>query len=328
VFGLRKSGKTSLITELGRRFHQNEPNRVFVFCDLETLPKASPRLGIEFVQDLRQALLLELRPRNVKTGDLNDLEMSASVGDLRRALAVSLADCRNKGIQVVLALDEVESLAGDSETLSKSSRPEVPEILGALRSLVQENKNFNVVLSGITSALIHRGELYGVENPLFSWARVAYVPPMKESEIKELTREVGHRMGLSWNPDALDALFAESEGNVFLHRSFASMVVGRLETENLERVVRKEDVLATKRAWRRSIAEKLLSMMESTERHYPNECAVLESFIEGIEPSRELETNFPVEVQRLIDLNLLQEDRQGQLRLGSIAKHLQAVRGW
>lgn len=321
VFGLRKTGKTSLIKEVGARFATSESSRIFVFRDLETLPIDSPRLGVEFVQDLRDAFLKEFRRRKVRTAELTDLPGSASVGQLRRALQASLSDCAKRGIQVVLALDEVEYLVGDSKMLRAASRPEVPEILGVIRSLVQENTNFNVLMSGITSAVTHRGALYGVENPLFSWAKTYYLQPMARSEISSLTTEVGNRMGIRWEEDALNSLFTHSGGQVFLHRTLAAAVVAEVDTDRVQPRLTSAEVDRAVRAWKTSTSERLRQMFESFRRHYPTEADLLQTLLDGDMQIPEVQVAFPDETGRLIELGLLVE-RAEQVELGTVSLRL------
>lgn len=305
VFGLRKTGKTSLIKEVGARFVTSESSRIFVFRDLETLPIDSPRLGVEFVHDLRDSFLKEFRQRKVRTAELTDLPDSASVGQLRRALQASLYDCAKRGIKVVLALDEIEYLVGDSKMLRAASRPEVPEILGMIRSLVQENSNFNVLMSGITSAVTHRGALYGVENPLFSWAKTYYLQPMPRSEISSLTTEVGNRMGIRWDEDALDALFAHSGGQVFLHRTLAAAVVAEVNAERVQPLLTRNEVGSAVKAWKTQTSERLRQMFESFRRHYPTEADLLQTLLDNDMQIAEVQGAFPDETRRLVELDLL-----------------------
>ncbi|WP_167880283.1 AAA family ATPase [Nocardioides guangzhouensis] len=321
VFGLRKTGKTSLIKELGARFATSESSRIFVFRDLETLPMDSPRLGIEFVQDLRDSFLKEFRRRNVRTAELTDLSGQASVGQLRRALQASLADCSKRGIQVVLALDEIEYLVGDSKMLEAASRPEVPEILGAIRSLVQENSNFNVLMSGITSAVTHRGALYGVENPLFSWAKTYYLQPMLRPEISSLTTEVGNRMGIRWDEAALTSLFAHSGGQVFLHRTLAAAVVAQVDSERVQPRLTSDEVDGAVQTWKTNTSERLRQMFESFWRHYPVEADLLQTLIDGDMDISEVQNAFPDETRRLIELDLLVEGSD-RISLGTVSRRL------
>lgn len=321
VFGLRKTGKTSLIKEVGARFATSDSSRIFVFRDLETLPMDSPRMGVDFVQDLRDAFLKEFRPRKVRTAELSALQASASVGELRRALQASLSDCAKRGIQVVLALDEVEYLVGDSKMLRAASRPEVPEILGVVRSLVQENTNFNVLMSGITSAVTHRGALYGVENPLFSWAKTYYLQPMARSEISSLTTEVGNRMGIRWDEDALNALFTHSGGQVFLHRTLAAAVVAAVNPDRIQPRLTRTEVENAVQPWKASTSERLRQMFESFGRHYPTEAELLQTLLDGDMEIPEVQGAFPDETRRLLELGLLVEGPD-QVALGTISARL------
>lgn len=326
VFGLRKTGKTSLVKELGRRFVIGNDKRIFILRDLESLPQQSGRLRVELVQELRQGLLEGFRAKQVRRGDLNDLDLDASVGDFKRALAISLNDCQKHGIQVVLALDEIESLVGDAETLRHDARPEVPEALGALRSLVQEHSNFNVVISGITSAIIHRGQLFGVENPLFNWARSYYLEPLSRIEVDGLTTDVGRRMGVQWSADALDTMYEICLGDVFLHRTLAATVVDTLSQDTFPMLVTSDSVQAEKKRWRRGVAERLGQMFGSFERHYPTEASLLRLAAAGDASLESLEAEYPIEMGRLIDLALVAESPSGDFSFGSLCQVLKQAR--
>ena len=253
VFGLRKSGKTSIVKELGIRFQGEGDQRIFILRDMETLPARSEAIEKALVEDLRSTLLVPFRERGVRTHELANLLDGAGIAEFRRALQASLADCQRKRIQIVLALDEVESLVGDAMTIQKSVRPIVPEFRGC-RSLVQEYDNFNVILSGITGAIVERGELYGRENPLFSWAKTFYVGAMSSTEIERLTTEIGSRMALKWSTEAHSLMLELSRGNVFLHRTLAAQVVQNLSGTSDTRAVQARDVIYATAGWKRAVS--------------------------------------------------------------------------
>lgn len=326
VFGLRKTGKTSLVKELGRRFTLADERRIFVLCDLESLPSENPRLRVEMIQELRQGFLAQFKDKGIKRGPLAELPLEAGVGEFKRALKYCLSDCDRRAFQVVLALDEIEYLVGDAATLESSHRPEVPELLGALRSLVQEHSNFNVVLSGITSSIVHRSDLYGVENPLFNWAKAYYIEPMTRSEINNLTIDVGRKMGITWTAGALDALYASSQGNVFMHRTLAARVASKADHALIALHFDAPEVEAVKRAWRRGISERLEQMFKSFERNYVTEAGLLR--LAGAEDLtwEEVEAEYPAELNRLVELSLVVEDSAGDLKFGPLAQTLKDAR--
>lgn len=320
IFGLRKTGKTSLVKELGRRFVMtDEQSRLFVLRDLETLSSNVDDHEIGLIRDLRISFLEELRERKLRTYELVQLSDQPSIADFRRALHVVLGHCRRAGVQVVLALDEVESLIGTAEAVRSEHRPEVPEFLGAMRSLVQENENFNVMLVGLTSAILESGQLYRRENPLFSWAKAFYLPPLNRAEADNLTIRLGQRMAVRWDDTALGALFDESGGHVFLHRTLASRIAGKLSRDPAGRFVTAADVQASVRSWRRSIATRVKEMIDATERYYPDECALLALFAEDMSEAEEFERAYPAIIEHLLLLGLLVESPDG-LRLGPLSR--------
>lgn len=322
VFGLRKTGKTSLIKELGQRFQLQAPERrIFLLRDLETLPNNTLTLTRNVLEDIRSALLTEFRQRGIRTLEITALSSEATTGEFRRAMRVSLLECEKRGIQVLVALDEIESLLGDADEIGRGDRGQIPELLGMFRSLVQEHQNFNVLIAGITSAATERGELYGRENPLFAWAKSFYIPPMSKDEIDLLTREVGSRMALTWRDDALDLLFEQSGGHIFMHRTLASEAIGELGTDDASRVVTRELVTNVIRPWRRATAQRLAEMLVSTRRHYPVECDLLDIAVADPATLTELESLYPAESQRLIDLGLL-EEKEEVVVLGPLARQL------
>jgi ATPase domain predominantly from Archaea len=320
VFGLRKTGKTSLVKELGRRFvKDDEQNRLFVLRDLETLSSNVEHHETGLINDLRVSFLEELRKRKLRTHELVQLPSHPSISDFRRALHVVLRRSQNAGVQVVLALDEVESLIGTAEAITHDVRPEVPEFLGAMRSLVQENENFNVMLVGLTSAVLERGELYGRENPLFSWAKAFYLPPLGRTEANNLTVRLGQRMAVRWDDSALDALFGESGGNVFLHRALASHIVGKLPHDPALRLVSIDNVQTSIRPWRRSVAVRVKEMLDATARYYPDECTLLALLADDMTAAAEFERANPAIIEHLLQLGLLVESPDG-FELGPLSR--------
>ncbi|WP_131814272.1 ATP-binding protein [Mycolicibacterium fortuitum] len=326
IFGLRKTGKTSVITELGKRFTgENSDKRIFILLDLESLPSDSGLVAGRFVKIVRDLFLDELRLRRLRTHELQGIGDNADLGQLQRALQTSLRNCRENSTQVVLALDEVESLVGDADDIRRGARTFVPEVLGVIRALVQQNENFSVIFSGITSALIEKGYLYGRENPLFSWAKSYYIPPMSKPEITDLTKEVGRRMYLNWSTAALDRMYEVSEGNVYVQRTLAAQIAGSLD-DGGDRNIGVEHVNRGFRVWTRESSQIMTEMLASARRHYPDELEMLELFFGDRATFDYFASSVPSDLSRLIDLTLIDEDPEGALRPGALARLLRGVK--
>lgn len=308
VFGLRKTGKTSLVQELGQRFVKANPEeRVFILRDLEDLPADAERHPASLQRDLTTRLLRAFRDRGLRTHELSTLTDSSTLGDFRRALQAALEHRSSHDVQVVIALDEIESLVGQDAATS-TDRPHVPELLGILRSLVQENHNFNVLISGLTSSVLQSGLLYGRENPLFAWAKTFYLPPLDQPAANQLIEDIGRRMALRWSQRALTRAFGLSEGHVFLHRTLCARIAESLPRDLSEREVDEDQVQYIRRAWRRGISEQVQAMLASLDRYYPDAADVLRMLGDGLVSADEADMDYPSQTELLLQLGLVREE--------------------
>jgi hypothetical protein len=311
IFGLRKTGKTSLVKELGRQLVVASPRqRIFVLRDMEDLPDNPDEHGAALQMDLTASLLPKLRELGLRTHELTQLTKQSNLNDFRRAMQATLGHQNSRDIQMVVALDEIESLVG-RDPRNSFDRPHVPEFLGIMRSLVQENPNFNVVIAGLTSSVLEAGVLYGRENPLFAWAKPYYMPPFDRSAADDLVRDIGKRMAVRWSDNALTEVFALSGGHVFLHRSLCARIAGELPLDLSSREVTSQGVNAVKRTWRRGVSEQVQEMLASLDRFYPDAADVLRLISAAdIEPD-EVDSAYPSQVEHLLKLGLIDETANG-----------------
>jgi len=311
IFGLRKTGKTSLVKELGRQLVMTSPaQRIFVLRDLEDLPSDTGEQSLALHMDLTASLLPKLRDLKLRTHELSHLTEASSVSEFRRAMQAMLGHPSSRDIQMVVALDEIESLIGKDPGHSLD-RPYVPEFLGVMRSLVQENPNFNVAISGLTSSVLEAGVLYGRENPLFAWAKPYYMPPLDRAAADDLIRDVGTRMGVRWSDNALDKVFALSGGHVFLHRSLCARIADDLPRDLSSREVTAQRVASVQRSWQRGIAEQLQEMLSSLDRFYPAATDVLHLLSGTDIGADEVDRAYPSQIHHLLKLGLIDETANG-----------------
>ena len=306
IFGLRKAGKTSVLSELKRMIDAD--GGIFLLRDLESLPSPPNDPIPELIADLRVDLVRALTGRTVPVKPLKDLGPTPTLGELRRALQELLPDLLARGIRLTLALDEIEYLVpAECIDVREGDMPSVAQFLGVLRSLAQENENFTFLLSGLTSALVESGRLYGRPNPLFSWAKTYFLSPFSRSEADELAQSVGQRMGIRLERGALDALFEATGGHAFLYRHLASSVVGTLPLEVMQRTMTRADVLRAQTPWRREVAGNIQEMESHVRRYYPDEAFLLDTLRLSPEDFSEYADAMPAEVGHLLQLGLVEE---------------------
>ncbi|MBE1575451.1 translation initiation factor IF-2 N-terminal domain-containing protein [Amycolatopsis roodepoortensis] len=306
LFGLRKAGKTSVLTELAQTF--SSPEKIFILRDLESLPSPPEDPVPDLLKDLVDDLVTELRRRELAAQALADLPANPGISEFKRAFQTVLRTLAEDGTTIVLMLDEIEYLTpSDRIDICEGDMTSVAQLLGVLRSLVQENTNFTFLLSGLTSSIIESGRLYGRPNPLFSWAKATFLAPFEKHEADDLARSVGQKMGISIDAGALDALFEATGGHAFLYRHLASNVVHELPVDTFHREIKKPLVLRTITEWRRQVAGNMREMLDHVKRYYPDESYLLEILTDEPESFAAFAEDAPLALGHLISLGLVQK---------------------
>lgn len=304
VFGLRKAGKTSVMAELSDTVGDGT---VPILMDLETFPAPPDDPTPYILADLRIRFRDALKERHLRTMEIAGLPEVPSITQWKSATQVLLKKLDADGVRVLLMLDEVEYLTSDKVDVAEGNLPQISQLLGAFRSLVQETSNFTFLLSGLTSSITESGRLYGRPNPLFSWAKSYYLGPFDKGEADELATSVGSRMGVEIDPGGLQALHDGSGGHAFLYRSLASSAVQSLPKDVFGRKVTATEVQAAFIPWKRSIAGHVNDMIDHVKRYYPTEAFLLEILMEEPESFMELAEAEPKELKHLLDLGLIRE---------------------
>ncbi|MFV2127359.1 RNA-binding domain-containing protein [Micromonospora sp. LOL_013] len=216
LFGLRRSGKTSLLREL--QFREESTGLALIVTDLESVDSIDdiPR---QISQDLVNALrvIRQSRP-SIWLGPESDHEV-ATFGALSARL--SRVARQNAEILFVVAIDEVENL----RRLKRESPDKVRLFLGALRRAAQTSDNLSLFFTGLTTEFFDQSMISDeIDNPLFGFVDSHYLPPFSQSESAELVRELGVMMMLDWSPEALASVHRYTGGFPFFVRDLASAV--------------------------------------------------------------------------------------------------------
>lgn len=308
IFGLRKSGKTSVLQQVGDLLSSRSLATVFV--DLEVLPSPPEDPTEAFIKTVASRIRAKLRDSTGVSMTLKRVLEEPTPDALREGMESVLETLAKDGTSLVLLLDEIEFLTPTDQTdIAEGPFAGVAQTLGVLRSLVQGTDNFTFLLSGLTNDILESGRLYGRPNPLFSWAKARYVGPFSSSEANELATAIGARMGIEIEPGALRALYDGSGGHAYLYRNLASAVVADLPVVTYRRVIKSSDVLHQVLPWKRSIAGNLDEIFGHLERYYPNESVLLDILLENPDDFPVIAAHEDRAVHHLVSLGLLSESQ-------------------
>lgn len=262
IFGLRRSGKTSVLREFQYR---NESHGVAVcISDLEGaegMQSFAARIG----QDLLDAL------RRMKA-----YRSDTWIGDATHHNANSYADLgarlkrvaeRNPDLHFVIALDEVESL----RRFVIEDPVEVRTLLGTLRQACQLVPNVSLLLTGVTPEFFTKSMLgkSEVDNPLFGFVEPEFLTTFSFDETRDLLQKLGGAMQVTWEPDALELAHSVSGGFPYFARQLASASYTLAARDKGTAVVSRALVEEALNAWSTSAKAAWTEIVSSLQIHYP-----------------------------------------------------------
>ena len=216
VFGLRKVGKTSLLERMAEKLREG---------------RAGVQRGIPVKVDLQATSYLRRNFDGVAEliGAALDRELSraqiqvpASPPHPLERLRVAVEHIENAlGARVVVILDEYEVLLA----ARRIPRSDGVELLTFLRGLAQEQpKGFSFVLAGRNQRLLAPARIDDADNPMYRFLRNVPVAGLVPDDCRRMVRALGGRMGLHFEPDALDLLLQETGGHPALVRTLGDLI--------------------------------------------------------------------------------------------------------
>ncbi|WP_446212914.1 RNA-binding domain-containing protein [Micromonospora sp. IBSANI012] len=268
LFGLRRSGKTSLLKELQRR---EEPSGLaLVLSDLESTDAVD-----DILRQVSQDLLNVLRRMKETRSDIwlgPEAEHEAKTFGELSARLIRVAE-RNSSLNFVIAVDEVENL----RRLARVSPEKVRLFLGSIRRAAQATKNLSLFFTGLTTAFFDQSMIVDeVDNPLFGFVDSHFLPPFSLAESTGLVRDLGTLMMLEWEEEALSAVHNLTGGFPFFVRDLASAVrqVALAELTELPQIssqvmIRKLHVDAAFQQWKDQAGRTWREVIRTLESYHP-----------------------------------------------------------
>lgn len=237
VFGLRKTGKTSLLHHVASQ--RRQAGRPVVWVDIS---------GLSDANDFRVRLLESAWNSVVKFSSVEHMPRLRTL-NRRGELKVDLQLMRLHWLRDIEALsrhldqrlevfiDEVDQLWPVRSHLG----PEANEMLIALtqlRGMIQSHEHASgmvLTCAGVDPALFERPLLdSGADNLLYKLVRLLFLAPLTRDEMAVMVRDLGRRMGIRIRDHkVIDFLFAEYGGHALLTRKACSLAASQRIREKI-----------------------------------------------------------------------------------------------
>lgn len=226
LFGLRKTGKTSIIFSVMRTLDRKQTVSVFVDCMTLHMKRWNVALA-SIVEAAREE-------SGIGKSKIHSLEQYTN----EDAADLFLADIKsiyteNKRRNILLIFDEIENVTfGTSASTGWRDGTDFLLFWQAIRSAYQkllDKKVFTFLIAGTNPRCIEEPTIAQTDNPIFSLFSPQYIIPFDFIQTKEMVDRLGGYMGLSFMPDVVAQLVNDFGGHPLLIRQMCSFIHKSIE---------------------------------------------------------------------------------------------------
>lgn len=274
LFGLRKTGKTSVLFAIQRRLVEKGAIAEYVDCQ-------SPGIYGSRWWVVLEELARRMLEAAAKQGCVAPAEFpfdAASAANSFTRTVKWIQDNSDTG-QIVLLLDEIEFITpGIANHLGKHWDIDHLPLWQTIRSTSQETKGFlTFCVAGVNPSSVEQSHFDQVPNPIFQLAIAFYLDPLTRPNVREMVRSIAKYSGVALEEDCFDSLNAEYGGHPYLIRLACSEVLrslGELPVDKKAKVSKSDfDKVRDKIALR--LAQPIKDIMLSLVWWYPEEYELL-----------------------------------------------------
>ncbi len=236
IFGLRKSGKTSLLLQLGFAMRENP----LVHIDLQTYG-SKPHYGAELFNQILSKLSQLIESRSAKMVSRPKLfESDRPAAHLTTEFTQQLQNLTQQLTQVgyqlpiLIFLDEIERII-PTEVDAKERAEECNAFFGALRAVSQEKRSLSLLVADVHPDInrINQWQQPDVPtNPVFNFFKETFVVPFSADETTRMLTDIGNLMGITFDEETQNEIHIRSGGHPFVSRQLASLLCKKVAAEH------------------------------------------------------------------------------------------------
>ncbi|ANK82639.1 MAG: hypothetical protein TEF_18925 [Rhizobiales bacterium NRL2] len=280
LFGLRKTGKTSVLFAIQRRLSEKGAIAEYVDCQ-------SPGIYGSRWWAVLEELSRRMLESAAKSGCPAPSELSFDTAGAANSFirAVKWIQDRSTVGQIVLLLDEVEFITpGIANHLGQHWDGDHLPLWQTIRSASQETKGFlTFCVAGVNPSSVEQSHFNQVPNPIFQLAVPFYLDPLTRPSVREMVRSIAKYSGAVLEENCFDLLTSEYGGHPYLIRLACSEVLRSLDELPVDKKVKisKSRFDAVQHNIAIRLAQPIKDIMLSLVWWYPDEYELLCLLAEG-----------------------------------------------
>ena len=220
LFGLRKSGKTSIIYAVERTLDVSGDNYVSIDCESPSIHKLRWNELLEKIITLYHSSLSS----KVKISTKDRYQEKYAADSFQEDILKIYSSKKKQS--TLFIFDEIERISPSTASSEHWRRGEdFIYFWQTLRGFYQRNPDvFTYMLVGTNPSCVEESTLAGHENPIFASIPCQYVPNFELEQVREMVRKLGRYIGLKFDEIIYSKLTDDFGGHPFLIRQACSVI--------------------------------------------------------------------------------------------------------
>lgn len=207
IFGLRKTGKTSLLYKIKRTVESSNGAKVFIYDSKSAKIKIRTWNSLLFL--ILKDLCLAYNLTHPPVDENNPLQVVEALETVIQLIP--------KTQRAVLIFDEIEYISF-SPPLDPHWEKDYFDFWHFLWSMQSNYRTLCFIIAGVNPQVVEISSVNSIQNPLFNIVKVYYMHGLARKDIYDLARRIGRRMGLKFDHTAIDYLHERYRGHPLLTR--------------------------------------------------------------------------------------------------------------
>jgi hypothetical protein len=323
LFGLRKTGKTSVLKAIQRRVSDRPVVAAYMDCSSPGVHSARWWEALEGIAER----LAETVSKRFGVAPKLRLDYSLSNAGLRFAADISMLINEAPAERLTIMLDEVEYITpGIAGALGQHWDGDFVPFWQTIRATHQElDGRFTFIVAGVNPACVQEPRIGHVPNPIFQLGQPHYLEPFTIPAVREMVRTLGRYSGLRFEEDVYGYLQSTYGGHPFLIRIACSEVSRDTDRSRVDAATLVNCNSFTNRslAIRSRLAEPIRDILLSLVWWYPEEYDLLQILAAGGESFfKDYLAQHGNSVVRFAQYGILAPDLSGRFAIADLQQFL------
>ncbi|MDT0124580.1 AAA-like domain-containing protein [Paenibacillus sp. RRE4] len=301
IFGLRKTGKTSVLYKLRRVIDDQNIGSVFYYdCKL---------IRRKRWHELLQKIIIDISKKfslSIKELSLDEKNISDSFVEFIRTTPSNQ--------KIVLMFDEIEWISFKAKK-DLHWHEDFVDFWQTIWAAQSESRHLTFLVAGVNASAVEVDIIDGVQNPLFSLVTSQYLKGFTFDETKEMVRRLGKKMGINFSVDAMEYIFQRYGGLPLFTRLACSIMNSKLLSHGIKRpyTIKLDELTADQDSRESELVDYCQHILSELIEFYPDEYKLLELLASGRRIDYLNSPHHRSQSKHLREYGLLEYDENDQL---------------